>query len=79
LKKLTGKDSIEWLKLDLADVPSCAAAARDLASRENKLDILFCNAYILIIVSALIAAESWCRQWTQKQRKDTSYNGYTFK
>ena len=47
LKTATGKDDIHWLKLDLADIPSCAAAAKELASNESKLDILFNNAYIL--------------------------------
>ena len=29
------------LKLDLADIPSCAAAAKELISKEDRLDILF--------------------------------------
>jgi retinol dehydrogenase 12 len=45
LKQETGKDNIHYLKLDLGDLPSCAAAARELASKEPKLDILFLNAY----------------------------------
>jgi retinol dehydrogenase 12 len=46
LKKETGKSDIHWLKLDLGDIPSCAAAAKELASKERKLDILFNNAYV---------------------------------
>jgi retinol dehydrogenase 12 len=45
LKQDTGKDNIHYLKLDLGDLPSCAAAAKELASKEPKLDILFLNAY----------------------------------
>jgi len=45
LKQETGKNDVYWLKLDLADIPSCAAAAKELASKEKKLDILYNNAY----------------------------------
>jgi len=48
LKRETGKSDIHWLKLDLSDLPSCAAAAKELASKERKLDILFNNAYFPI-------------------------------
>ena len=45
LKQVTGKDDIHFIKLDLGDLPSCAAAAKELAAKEPRLDILFCNAY----------------------------------
>ena len=45
LKEATGKNDVHWLKLDLSDLTSCAAAARELASKETKLDILINNAY----------------------------------
>ena len=45
LKRETGNEKVFFLKLDLADIPSCAAAARQLISKEEKLDILFNNAY----------------------------------
>jgi retinol dehydrogenase 12 len=44
LKNVTGKDSVYFIKLDLGDIPSCAAAARDFISKEPKLDLLFLNA-----------------------------------
>jgi retinol dehydrogenase 12 len=44
LKQVTGKDNVHFLKLDLGNLPSCAAAARELAAKEPKLDILFLNA-----------------------------------
>ena len=45
LKQVTGKDNVQFLKLDLADIPSAAAAAQELLSKEQKIDILFLNAY----------------------------------
>jgi retinol dehydrogenase 12 len=44
LKEVTGKDNVHFLKLDLADIPSCAAAAQELLAKEPKIDILFLNA-----------------------------------
>ena len=44
LRNATGKDNFHFLKLDLGNLPSCAAAARELAAKEPKLDILFLNA-----------------------------------
>ena len=44
LREATGKDNVHFLKLDLGNLPSCAAAARELADKEPKLDILFLNA-----------------------------------
>lgn len=45
LKRETGNESVHFLKLDLADMSSCAAAAKELISKEDRLDILFNNAY----------------------------------
>jgi NAD(P)-dependent dehydrogenase (short-subunit alcohol dehydrogenase family) len=47
LRKETGKDNVHFLKLDLGNLHSCAAAARELYAKEPKLDILFLNAYII--------------------------------
>jgi len=44
LKQVTSKDNVHFLKLDLGDLPSAAAAARELAAKEPKIDILFLNA-----------------------------------
>jgi retinol dehydrogenase 12 len=48
LKKETGKGDVYFLKLDLADIPSAAAAARELASKETRLDLLFNNACVCL-------------------------------
>lgn len=44
LKEVTGKTNVHFLKLDLADLPSCAAAAKELLAKEPNIDILFLNA-----------------------------------
>ena len=44
LKEVTGKTNVHFLKLDLGDLPSCAAAAKELLAKEPKIDILFLNA-----------------------------------
>lgn len=44
LKQVTSKDGIYLIKLDLADLSSCAQAARELIDKEERLDILFLNA-----------------------------------
>lgn len=44
LKRLTGKDSIELLHLDLADLVSVRKAATEFLEKEKKLDVLFNNA-----------------------------------
>jgi NAD(P)-dependent dehydrogenase (short-subunit alcohol dehydrogenase family) len=45
LKSETGSNKVHFLKLDLADIPSAAAAARELVSKEPRLDLLFNNGY----------------------------------
>jgi retinol dehydrogenase 12 len=44
LKEITGKTNVHFVKLDLGDLPSCAAAAKELLAKEPKIDILFLNA-----------------------------------
>ena len=48
LKQVTGKDNVHFIKLDLGDLPSCAAAAKEFIAKEPKLDILFLNAYVTV-------------------------------
>ena len=36
--------------MDLADIPSAAAAARELVAKETRLDLLFNNAYYLLLL-----------------------------
>jgi retinol dehydrogenase-12 len=43
LKKETGKDSIFFLKLDLADLPSVKAAAEEYIGKETELHTLYNN------------------------------------
>ena len=43
LKKETGKDSIFFLKLDLADLVSVKAAAEEYISKETELHTLYNN------------------------------------
>ena len=57
LKQETGKDNIYFLKLDLGDLTSCAAAAREFQSKEPKLDILFLNAYVLSQMGLTVVVE----------------------
>jgi retinol dehydrogenase 12 len=44
LKEVTGESNVHFLKLDLGNLPSCAAAAKELLAKEPKIDILFLNA-----------------------------------
>ena len=44
LKEETGNEKLFFLQLDLADITSAAAAARELVLKEERLDILFNNA-----------------------------------
>ena len=41
LKEETGKTDIHFLKLDLADIQSAITAAKELAAKEQQLDLLF--------------------------------------
>ncbi|KAH9179021.1 NAD-P-binding protein [Lactarius sanguifluus] len=50
LKKETGKDSIFFLKLDLADLVSVKAAAEEYISKETELHTLYNNAGIYAVV-----------------------------
>ena len=44
LKQDTGKESISFLKLDLADLPSVKTAAEEFISKEPELHTLYNNA-----------------------------------
>jgi retinol dehydrogenase 12 len=44
LKQATQKDSIFFLKLDLADLPSVKTAAEEFISKESELHTLYNNA-----------------------------------
>lgn len=44
LQKETGSQNAHFLKLDLADISSATAAAKELISKEQRLDLLFNNA-----------------------------------
>lgn len=46
LKEETGNAEVSFLKVDLGDIPSVIAAARELAAKEKRLDLLFNNAYL---------------------------------
>jgi NAD(P)-dependent dehydrogenase (short-subunit alcohol dehydrogenase family) len=43
LKEAAGTTKVYFLKLDLGDLPSCAAAAKELLVKEPKIDIAFLN------------------------------------
>src|SRR5579859_763445 len=75
LKSVTGKDNIHFIRLDLADLPSCAQAAKELRAKEPKIDLLFLNAYAFLSI-VLTIVESWFLQWEVKLLKDTICNGY---
>jgi len=45
LKEETGNEKVYFLKLDLGDVTSAVSAAKELISKEARLDILVNNAY----------------------------------
>jgi NAD(P)-dependent dehydrogenase (short-subunit alcohol dehydrogenase family) len=61
LKEETGKQSIFFIKLDLADLPSVKAAVEEFTSKETKLHTLYNNALVLSRVymglGDLLAAE----------------------
>ena len=44
LKLETGKDQIEFLELDLGDLPSVRKSAEEYLRRDSTLDVLFNNA-----------------------------------
>ena len=45
LKEETGNKEVHFLKVDLGDLPTVVSAAKELMSKEPRLDILFNNAY----------------------------------
>ncbi|KII95295.1 hypothetical protein PLICRDRAFT_48258 [Plicaturopsis crispa FD-325 SS-3] len=48
LKEETGKDSVHFLKLDLADLKSVKAAAEDFLQRESQLHVLYNNGGVMV-------------------------------
>ena len=49
LKKDTGKESIFFLKLDLADLVSVKAAAEEFIGKETELHTLYNNGYACVL------------------------------
>jgi retinol dehydrogenase 12 len=49
LEQETGKTEVRFLLLDLADIPSVTAAARELVAKEQRLDLLFHNAFCFLV------------------------------
>jgi retinol dehydrogenase 12 len=75
LKMETGNERVFFLNLDLADIPSCAAAAKELMSKETKLDMLFNNAYFSS--SALVTiGELTTHKGYKKRSRAMNYIGY---
>ncbi|KAH9179031.1 NAD-P-binding protein [Lactarius sanguifluus] len=58
LKKETGKDSIFFLKLDLADLVSIKAAAEEYISKETELHTLYNNGLTMQLLSPLSPIKS---------------------
>jgi len=56
LKEETRNERVYFLKLDLADIPSAVSAAKELISKETRLDILLNNAYGIYLFSKLMAS-----------------------
>jgi retinol dehydrogenase 12 len=54
LEEDTGNENVYFLKLDLADIPSVVSAAKELISKETRLDILLNNAYDISYFPKLI-------------------------
>ncbi|GHJ85899.1 hypothetical protein NliqN6_2301 [Naganishia liquefaciens] len=52
-----------FIPLDLASRTSPLDAARDLASRESRLDVLFCNAGVMVPPSGSLTDEGYDLQW----------------
>jgi NADP-dependent 3-hydroxy acid dehydrogenase YdfG len=74
LKRETGSNKVHFLKLDLADIPSAATAARELASKEPRLDLLFNNGYNLSILKFMVVEYGFLPN-RRKQLRDTNFNG----
>jgi NAD(P)-dependent dehydrogenase (short-subunit alcohol dehydrogenase family) len=45
MKAETGKTDAHFLKLDLADIKSATAAAKEFMAKEGRLDLLFNSGY----------------------------------
>ncbi|KAF9046209.1 hypothetical protein BJ165DRAFT_1345793 [Panaeolus papilionaceus] len=62
LKRQTGKEGI-WLRLDLSDLNSVKASAREFLSKEKELHILFNNAGVMIPPADQLTAQGYDAQW----------------
>jgi retinol dehydrogenase-12 len=51
LKKVTGKESVFFLKLDLTDLVALKAAAEEFIGKESELHGLYNNAYVPHVLS----------------------------
>jgi retinol dehydrogenase 12 len=51
LKKVTGKESVFFLKLDLTDLVALKAAAEEFIGKESGLHGLYNNAYVPHVLS----------------------------
>jgi len=76
LKQVTGKDNVNFIKLDLGD-PSCATAAKEVVRKDPKLDILFLTRTSPLTYSISDELEKFsCHLWGAKPPQDTKCNGY---
>ncbi|KAH7101378.1 hypothetical protein BKA62DRAFT_703584 [Auriculariales sp. MPI-PUGE-AT-0066] len=55
--------TLEFLHLDLADLPSVKRAAEEFLIKESKLDILFCNAAVMTPPLDLLTKQGYDLQW----------------
>ena len=86
LKKETGKETVFFLKLDLADLVAVKAAAEEYMGNESELHGLYNNAYVLRVFSVVknttflyCSAESCTRPSIKSQNRVTTCNsGPTF-
>jgi retinol dehydrogenase 12 len=58
LKAETGNENVHYVHIDLEDITSVMAAAKELISKEERLDILFNNAYRLAYKKAYLQGAS---------------------
>jgi len=63
LKEETGKTDVHFLQLDLADIPSAVAAAKELASNEQRLDLLFNNGGVMKTPDGAKTPQGYELQW----------------
>ncbi|KII90976.1 hypothetical protein PLICRDRAFT_107316 [Plicaturopsis crispa FD-325 SS-3] len=63
LKAATGKNSVHFLKLDLADLKSVKAAAEEFSSKESQLHFLYNNAGVMACPVDQITAQGYDLQF----------------